>query len=297
LTKNFNLKIAGNIVDLETGLPLEGTKLTALDYRTGRPIAYCQSIYNGDFVIENLVSGTYFVDIEGPGLIPVFWPNCMSWRQAEQIVLTNTDHTVYNGGAITQDYGTPGFSISGQVIGSGGPLMGARIYAINVSDNKISYGRTDVTGYYSISSGLYEGTYNVFADLFGWEGEFYPNSLVLDLNDQTDYENIDFDLSPVVLAIDEKKALPDQIGLLGNFPNPFNGRTAILLNVPNELNSNLEIFDVAGRLVTSVPVNLKPGINSVVWNGHSSNNNEVSSGVYFYRIKEIPQTRKMVLLK
>jgi len=297
LGNNFNLKITGNIADLETGFPLEGAKLTAVDYQTGRPVSYCQSIYNGDFTIENLLTGTYLIDIGGPGLIPTFWPNCLSWQQAEIIVLTNLNHTAYNGGGITQDYGTPGFSVSGQVVDSEGPLMGARVYAINTFDGKISYSRTNAAGNYNISSGLHEGLYNVFADLYGWNGEFFPSSLLLSLAGETDFENIDFDLSPAILAIDEKEILPDQINLLGNFPNPFNSHTTILLYVPNKLNSDLEIFDIAGRLVTSIPVDFNTGINSVFWNGRSFSNDEVTSGVYFYRIREIAKARKMVLLK
>jgi len=295
--KIFNLKIEGNIADLETGIPLEGVELTALDYSTGRPMAYCQSIYNGDFVIENLISGTYIVEIDGPGLVPVFWLNSLSWQQAETIVLTNANHTAYNGGGITQDYGTPGFSISGRVIGSDEPLIGARVYAINIEDGNITYGRTNSAGYYVISSGLYEGTFSVYADQFGWEGSFYPQTFVLDLVNHPEYENVDFDLSPVASAIGEKEALPDQIELLGNFPNPFNSSTTILCFIPQRLSSNLEIYDIAGRLVTSIPVNFKAGVNSVFWNGRSSSNDEATSGVYFYRIREIPQARKMVLLK
>jgi len=295
--KNFNLKITGNVADLESGHPLEGVKLTALNYQTGRPVAYCQSIYNGDFAIENLISGTYIIDVGGPGLIPTFWPNCLNWQQAETIVLTNTNHTAYNGGAITQDYGTPGFSISGRVVSADSPLMGVRVYAINTVDGKISYSRTNTAGFYVISSGLHNGTYSVFADLFGYEGSFYPQTLVLDLINHPDYMNIDFDLSPVALSIDESRLLPGEINLLGNFPNPFNSSTTILCYIPNRLSSNLEIFDITGRLVKSISIDFEPGVNSVFWDGRSSNNDEVTSGVYFYRIREIPQSRKMLLLK
>ncbi|HET6463785.1 MAG TPA: FlgD immunoglobulin-like domain containing protein, partial [Candidatus Krumholzibacteria bacterium] len=83
-------------------------------------------------------------------------------------------------------------------------------------------------------------------------------------------------------------------------PNPFNPSTTIGYTVPTRVNVTLQIFDVAGRLVTTlVDEQRAAGRYSAAWNGLDARGNRVSSGVYFYRLSagKNSLTRKMVLLK
>lgn len=120
---------------------------------------------------------------------------------------------------------------------------------------------------------------------------------------------------------------------ISNYPNPFNPTTTISFNINQSSDSaTIEIYNLNGQKVKSIPVTLSPstqhrtglveesGINqlkvprsstqlsmtqagsrtySVVWNGTDDNNHPVSSGIYFARIKAGKQTssRKMLLLK
>ena len=89
---------------------------------------------------------------------------------------------------------------------------------------------------------------------------------------------------------------------LSNYPNPFNPETTIsyvlLVNVENAV---VEIFNVKGERVRELKIiNDKCKINSVTWNGTDNYQNQVSSGVYLYRIKSddfVTGTKKMLLLK
>ncbi|MGD8413193.1 MAG: FlgD immunoglobulin-like domain containing protein, partial [Candidatus Latescibacterota bacterium] len=85
-----------------------------------------------------------------------------------------------------------------------------------------------------------------------------------------------------------------------NQPNPFNPTTTISFTLPEKMEVNLSIYNVAGKLVTTVVNRALPdGLNEFAWDGTDANGNPVSSGVYLYRLtagkKSI--TRKMVMLK
>jgi len=88
--------------------------------------------------------------------------------------------------------------------------------------------------------------------------------------------------------------------LRGNYPNPFNPTTTIRFSIPNDSRVNLSIYNIRGQRVTTlVNENLGRGYHTAVWNGQDSNNRQVSSGVYFYRLStgNWSSVKKMLLLK
>lgn len=89
--------------------------------------------------------------------------------------------------------------------------------------------------------------------------------------------------------------------LVGNFPNPFNPKTKIVLNINQEnVPVCIDIYNIKGEIISSIfKGNLNQGIRQFIWNGTDINNNKVSSGMYFIRAnigKEV-QNHKMILLK
>lgn len=86
-----------------------------------------------------------------------------------------------------------------------------------------------------------------------------------------------------------------------NHPNPFNPQTTIAFELPKRESVNLQIFDMAGRLVrrliTAEPHT--PGRHEVVWNGRDDSGRQVASGTYFYRLEagSYSETKRMVLIK
>jgi len=94
--------------------------------------------------------------------------------------------------------------------------------------------------------------------------------------------------------------IPDEYALFHNYPNPFNPSTMIEYALPQESKVYLVIYDILGRHVkTLVRQTQAPGYKSVRWNGRNDMGQQVSAGMYFYRIQagEFVQTKKMVLLK
>jgi hypothetical protein len=85
-----------------------------------------------------------------------------------------------------------------------------------------------------------------------------------------------------------------------NHPNPFNPSTTISFTLPKQSTAKLTIYNVEGRLVTTLlDGTMDEGLKEVTWDGTDSHGNLVSSGVYFYRLKAGGKTltKKMVLLK
>ncbi len=100
----------------------------------------------------------------------------------------------------------------------------------------------------------------------------------------------------------ENDLLPVSYALCQNYPNPFNPMTNIRYMVKGEggVHVDLRVYNVAGQLVkTLVDEEKSSGEYEVTWNGRNENNQEVASGIYFYKLKvsEFVETKKMVLLK
>jgi hypothetical protein len=85
-----------------------------------------------------------------------------------------------------------------------------------------------------------------------------------------------------------------------NYPNPFNPQTTIAFSLKNRGHVSLNVYNVAGELVRTL-VNEERGAGShkKEWDGRDNAGQEVSSGVYFYKLvaNSFSQTKKMVLLK
>ena len=87
---------------------------------------------------------------------------------------------------------------------------------------------------------------------------------------------------------------------LFNYPNPFNPTTTITfsLNTENTEDTELVIYNIKGQKIRQYSIlNIQ---SSIVWDGRDENNQPVSSGIYFYKLKvdnrEI-DTKKCLLLK
>jgi len=97
-----------------------------------------------------------------------------------------------------------------------------------------------------------------------------------------------------------------QVGLLNgfllsqNFPNPFNSQTIISYSIPKTTCVDLCIYDVRGKIVRRlVNREIPAGTYSVRWDGKDACGKEVSSGIYFYRLKagDFVKTKRAVFLK
>jgi hypothetical protein len=104
---------------------------------------------------------------------------------------------------------------------------------------------------------------------------------------------------PPQTSVESEIASPTEFVLGQNYPNPFNATTRIEFRTDGG-QVNLAVYDVTGSLVkTLVDASLEAGSHSVVWDGRDIKGSDVSSGVYFYRLKNAGgnEVLRMTLLK
>ena len=89
--------------------------------------------------------------------------------------------------------------------------------------------------------------------------------------------------------------LPTLISLAQNYPNPFNPVTTIKYTLDNPGRVSIKVYDITGRLVsTLINENKSPGEFLVSWDATS-----FASGVYFYKLEALGETliRSLTLIK
>ena len=94
--------------------------------------------------------------------------------------------------------------------------------------------------------------------------------------------------------------LPLNYELTQNYPNPFNANTMISFGLPMGDNVRIEVYNIIGQKVNTLADDyFDAGRYDIVWNGLDSNGDQISSGVYLYRLVTGSDvlTKKMTLLK
>jgi hypothetical protein len=108
----------------------------------------------------------------------------------------------------------------------------------------------------------------------------------------------------VVTGIEDSEDSPPEyrltFKLYQNYPNPFNPVTTIRYELDDRVPVILDIYDVQGRLIKRIVNAVQgPGKFSEKWYGKNKFGMQVSSGIYFCRLKSRGDilTKKIVLLR
>ena len=190
---------------------------------------------------------------------------------------------------------------------------------INCSEStnlSLNIGTGLADGYISTGCQVQFFTGNLPTDVIGATTWSY-NIGVLTANfpDETYFE-IEVDWSLVNLS-SENNIVSISPELYQNYPNPFKpvvaGRsstTTISFNISRKdaKDAKVEIYNIKGQKIKQLKIdNCQLKINGVVWDGTDENNQLVSSGIYFYKLRLLPDlsgktgnfsnTKKMILLR
>jgi len=106
--------------------------------------------------------------------------------------------------------------------------------------------------------------------------------------------------APSSAVLGGNAAMPGELALGQNWPNPFNRATAIRFTLPTAEEIELALFGLTGQRVATLARGWRPaGTYTVRWDGRDDGGRELGSGVYPYRLRvgEQIETRKLLLLR
>lgn len=114
------------------------------------------------------------------------------------------------------------------------------------------------------------------------------------------------EMTPSFLAPNSLESIENEVEEIPNFslrnyPNPFNPTTTFYFSLDTDSEAQLKIFNVLGQEIKSYPKkSFETGTHQITWDGKDNSDKEVSSGVYFYKLKinGLPaRVKKCLLLK
>jgi len=165
------------------------------------------------------------------------------------------------------------------------PLRNAQLLGYKIYRDGVMVGETDAATLMFQETILVSGNYEYYVTALYDEGESGPSNVV----------NV-----PIVTSADDVTTPLLVTALNRNYPNPFNPDTNISFSLQSSGPVTLEIYNSRGQLVKSL-VNgyMEAGEHRVNWNGRDDNDKDVSSGIYFYRMKSgnFSSSKKMILMK
>ncbi len=113
----------------------------------------------------------------------------------------------------------------------------------------------------------------VVADVAAGDGTYYP----------------DVSLNPTTIIVGDPLSavdnIPQQPARLMVWPNPFNPRASLLVDMPQTGLAQVSVYDLRGRkLIVLHDGQLSQGESTFVWDGRDSTGQPQSTGQYFFRL-------------
>ncbi len=113
-------------------------------------------------------------------------------------------------------------------------------------------------------------------------------------------ENVSLAKSTVTRLDLEAPDIPKVFALENCYPNPFNSKTTITFDLPEEARVEIIVYDLMGREVwKSARTHYSAGTYSVIWNGANHTGQPVGTGMYLVRLNSAKYnaTQKVLLMK
>lgn len=253
----------------------------------------------GNYSLTNLQPNEYILlAIPHDGYLPTFFrydgQPTMNWRMADSVVVEESG-IVSGIDFIVHPSLMQGFAnLTGYVLDPyGNTIAGSYVFAFDENNYPHSYAISDANGRYIIS-GFTPGSYKIVGDKIGYSTDEY-STISFDYSSNSHHE-LSITLTPDgITSSNNIPTIVNEYQLEQNYPNPFNPATTIKYSVPVEGLVKLEIYNIIGSKVAELVNEVKSAGNHTI----AFNANELSSGIYFYKIQanSFTETKKMVLLK
>lgn len=159
-------------------------------------------------------------------------------------------------------------------------------FDVQISSDEIEYQSVGFVPGFGTSTEKHSYSFNVTGLN---EGKYFFRLAQIDFDGTVSYsENIEIEIT-----------LPKEFSLLQNYPNPFNPTTTIRWQSPVSSWQSLKVYDALGNLAATLVDEFLPAGNFEIVFDASSSIQNLSSGVYLYKLQigSKVQTKKMLLMK
>ncbi len=116
----------------------------------------------------------------------------------------------------------------------------------------------------------------------------------------SDFAGNESDEATASNSTDVLPGMPERFVLHAPSPNPFNPRTTLRFDLPEDTTVSLKVYDLSGRLTRNlVNERRQAGRYEEVWDGRDDRGRALASGVYLCRIETdtFSDAKRMILLK
>ncbi len=294
--------ISGNVIDEDSGLPLSDAEVFAIPLDEGNWIQSSinpalsnnkklrKTDNNGVYTLKNVRNGSYVLLFYKKNYIGFFNGGVSAWESAPVITLSGNANINVN--STLKKMNSFGGEISGTVMNSESALSGTLVSAFNADGKVIASEISSQNGEYIVPC-LSEGELTVKASRVGTQTTEYSEKIQINYVSSLTKDGVNLLLTPT--DVKDKPVQPKEYRLMQNYSNPFNPSTKIVFELPNSGYVELKVFDVLGNEVAAlVNGEMNAGRHEITFNAKN-----LSSGMYFYRIKtgNFVKTMKMILMK
>ncbi len=271
----------------------------------------------GNYELRGLPAGEYYLMSFAPYTAAEYYDNVYDPSEATPVKVdgmvptTGIDFTLLMIRYMKDESGFIGGRNSASVMGhvmdiNGQPVNGSMVYALDESQQAVSYVRTRTDGSYEIV-GLPPGNYILQASQIGYDSQFNGNAgsyaQAVPIQVGSGMIEVNFTLttqSTVDVDDNDVSDVPKSMELYGNYPNPFNPQTRIVFALPGTMEIKIRVYNLAGEEVKLLfDGRLDAGDHHVIWDGRHASGRPVSSGIYLYSVesKVVKLTGKMLLMR
>ena len=151
----------------------------------------------------------------------------------------------------------------------------------------------------AVDSALWKGKKNITASIWNYWFVMKDGSMGVH-NPKYSVGMLQAAITAITGVARVNEVAPATFELTQNYPNPFNPSTQIGFALPKASNVRVNIYDITGKLVRAlVNESYAAGKYTATWDGQNLNGQQVTSGVYIYRIEagSFTATKKMLMLK
>jgi len=272
--------IEGNVIDLVSSEPIQFAPVMSQYGNT-------MSDEEGYFILNEIPVGNREIIVSALGYLP--------FSQSDILVMENDTINVLC--ELNPDPDTPPSPQNPQAIVFDGNNVhltweapddpSEELLAYNVYRNGIILQSILDEEYFDLD--MINGDYSYFISAVYDSGESLP----------TDTVNVQINIAGL-----ENHEIPDAHFRLYNYPNPFNPSTTISFSINNEQFERIEIviYNLKGQRIKTFSnfTITQSADQQIFWDGTDSNNQTVSSGIYFYQLvidNKVCVQNKMILVK